>query len=75
MTYTNKHLFLKHLQLGWEWMIQAGVSWEDLAKLGSSLQVELIVFILGPRLPGEALLTVMAEMPESSWKHARPPNT
>lgn len=56
-------------------MIQAGVSWEDLAKLGSSLQVELIVFILGPRLPGEALLTVMAEMPESSWKHARPPNT
>lgn len=53
-------------------MIQAGVSQADLlravglAKLGSSLQVRLIVFILGPRLPGEALPTVMAEMQEDN---------
>lgn len=74
MTYTNKHLFLKHLQVGRGWMKQAGVSREDLAKPGSSLQFELIEFILSPKPPGEALLTTMAGMPESNWKQMRPPN-
>lgn len=42
-------------------MIQVGVSWAGLLqaiglpRLSFPLQVELIVFILGPRLPGEAL--------------------
>lgn len=55
-------------------MKQAGVSREDLAKPGSSLQFELIEFILSPEPPGEALLTTMAGMPESNWKQMRPPN-
>lgn len=60
-------------------MIQVGGSWAGLlqaiglARIGFSLQVELIVFILGPRLPGEALL--MMEVQEGSWKHVSPLNT
>lgn len=55
-------------------MKQAGVSRADLAQLGSSLQFELIVFILSPEPPGEALLSMVAEMQESNWKQTRPPN-
>lgn len=74
MTNTNKHLFLKHLQVSQGWMTQADdVSRADLVKLGCSLNFELIEFILCPKLPGEALLTMMAEKQESNWKQMRPP--
>lgn len=61
-------------------MIQAVGSWTNLlqaihlAQLGSLPLAELTGFTLSPRLPGEALLIVMAEVPEGEWERVRPPN-
>ena len=42
---------------------------------GSLPLAELMGFTLSPGLPGEALLIVMAEVPEGKWECVRPPNT
>lgn len=79
---SHRHIRINVLQVGW------GLSdpgWGHLGRsasshppgsAGSLSQAELMGFILGPRLPGEeALLIVMAKVPEGNWERVRPPKS